>query len=111
VPITYAVLFVTEDCNLRCPYCYVPKSPRRLDPAVGREVVDFMLDAPPKVKSVMVCFFGGEPLLDSGARRELPFYSEWRRSESTGQTRLSRTTNGSLAAHDVLRSSPVLDDQ
>lgn len=102
MPITYAVLFVTEDCNLRCPYCYVPKSPRRLDPAMGREVVDFMLDAPPRAKSVMICFFGGEPLLEFDTIRELIEYGEQRSQEADKRIKFGMTTNGTLLTDEII---------
>ena len=102
MPISYAVLFVTEDCNLRCPYCYVPKSPRRLDPAVGREAVDFMLDAPDRVKSVMICFFGGEPLLEFDTIRELMEYGEQRSQEVDKRIKFGMTTNGTLLTDEVV---------
>lgn len=101
MPITYAVLFLTEDCNLRCPYCYAPKGPRRLDVQVGRDVVDFMLAAPAKVKSVTICLFGGEPLLEFDTVRELVDYGERRSQEAGKRLKFGMTTNGTLISDEV----------
>lgn len=64
---------VTEQCNLRCTYCYEPhKSSRRMSKEVARDAVDFLFDAQ-KVNGyytmdqspgVILEFIGGEPLLE-----------------------------------------------
>lgn len=101
MPIKSAALFLTEDCNLRCRYCYVPKKPRRLAPKVGREAVDFMLAAPPSIKKVSICFFGGEPLLEFETLKALVDYGEQRSKEVDKPISFSMTTNGTLVSDEV----------
>jgi uncharacterized protein len=59
---------VTEDCQLRCKYCYlVGKNPgRRMETAVARQAVDYILRerAHFAEPSVVWEFIGGEPLLE-----------------------------------------------
>ena len=102
MPIQSAALFLTEDCNLRCRYCYVPKKPRRLDLAIGREAIDFMLAAPANVKRVSIYFFGGEPLLEFGSIQALTQYGERRSQEAGKGIHFGVTTNGTLLSDKVL---------
>ena len=57
-----AALFITEQCNLKCPYCYINKSPRAMDPALACRAADFV-DAH-RTGPAGITFFGGEPLLE-----------------------------------------------
>lgn len=64
---------VTEDCNLRCSYCYQPnKTHRVMSKEVARDSVDFILNSE-KINGyysqdsspgVILDFIGGEPLLE-----------------------------------------------
>lgn len=64
---------VTEQCNLRCTYCYQHnKNNKKMDINTAKQAVDFILDAH-KVneyyntnisKGVILDFIGGEPLLE-----------------------------------------------
>lgn len=65
---------VTDECNLRCTYCYqTNKQKRSMSFETAKKFVDFLLDATPEnnsyvnpVKSpaIVVDFIGGEPLLE-----------------------------------------------
>lgn len=62
-------LCVTEDCNLRCSYCYmVGKNHfRRMSWETGKRIVDFILNDPyctGLTDNLMLDFIGGEPLLE-----------------------------------------------
>ena len=95
-------LYLTEACNLQCRYCFLSKQPRRLPVEVGRNVVDFMLAAPPKVKRVSVYFFGGEPLLEFDTLKELTLYGRARAKELGKDLNLGVTTNGTLLTDEVI---------
>lgn len=55
-------IYVTENCNLRCDYCFVDKSKNR---SMSMETLDktirFLLDSN---EDINITFFGGEPLLE-----------------------------------------------
>lgn len=59
---------VTEDCQLRCKYCYLvgKNSARKMDFEVARATVDYLLRerAMFNSKSIIFDFIGGEPLLE-----------------------------------------------
>lgn len=59
---------VTEDCNLRCKYCYIThkSSDKRLDLNTAKKFIDYILNAPIKKQDAVVLdFIGGEPLLET----------------------------------------------
>jgi len=57
---------VTEDCNLRCKYCYmVHKNDfKKMDFETARKSVDYLLSIEPPSKFVIWDFIGGEPTLE-----------------------------------------------
>lgn len=57
-------LTVTEDCNLRCRYCYEPnKTPRYMSQETAREAITHFMETEEEFDSIEFDFFGGEPLL------------------------------------------------
>ena len=65
----YSVTFiVTEDCNLRCKYCYQvhKNNKKRMSFEIAQKAVDYLLDHPDLFNSEAVTweFIGGEPLLE-----------------------------------------------
>jgi uncharacterized protein len=95
---------VTEDCQLRCRYCYLHgKNHRnRMEFDVGRRTIDYLLahrDLFPE-KSIVWEFIGGEPFLEIDLIDELSDYAKKRMYE-TGHPwfdsyRFSFSTNGIL---------------
>ena len=64
-----ATICVTEDCNLRCTYCYMvgKNNVNRMNWETGKQIIDFLLDNPYTSEmsdSIMLDFIGGEPLLE-----------------------------------------------
>lgn len=57
---------VTEECNLRCKYCYMTEknSFNRMSFDVAKKAVDFFLSQPPEEETVIWDFIGGEPTLE-----------------------------------------------
>ncbi len=55
-------LILTEDCNLRCSYCWVPKKPISMSPDIAHQAVDFLLAESGGEEQVSITLFGGEPL-------------------------------------------------
>ncbi len=53
----------TVDCNFRCPYCYQHHLPGGMSKAVQQSILRFIDDHDPKINSLSVAWFGGEPLL------------------------------------------------
>ncbi len=91
------VLLITEECNLRCDYCYIRKQPRTMSEATARRSVEFLFDqAPPPPADLSITFFGGEPLLEP---RLIELVHSWATARAASEGRpvtFSMTTNATL---------------
>ena len=99
---TDLTLVLTERCNLRCSYCYVPKEgdgARTMSEEVALAAVDRFLDRAPAGKELSISFFGGEPFLERGLMERVVDHARARRPE--GLT-FSTPTNGTLLDDDAL---------
>ena len=67
---------VTEECNLRCKYCYMThkNSFRKMSIDVAKKAVDYFLSQPIEWDAVAWEFIGGEPLLEIDLIDELCDY-------------------------------------
>ena len=61
-PLSSVHILLTEDCNLRCAYCFVQHNPNRMDWRTLERALDCLLEhgAP----NLHITWFGGEPLLE-----------------------------------------------
>ena len=107
---TDITLVLTEQCNLRCSYCYVPKEApggRTMTEEVALAAVDRFLDRAPSGKELSISFFGGEPFLARELMERVIDHARKRRPE--GLT-FSAPTNGTLLdkeAMDLVRRSEM----
>lgn len=89
-----AVWSVTDQCNFRCPYCFVHHSPRKSSFEIGDQLCQFLLkDAEEKPA---LWFFGGEPMLE-WKNIILPLLKKYNNEINWGMT-----SNGSLWTEDVV---------
>lgn len=59
------VIFTTTACNARCPYCYEKGIAHyTMSEKTALDCVDFMIEKS-KGKQINICWFGGEPLLNT----------------------------------------------
>lgn len=107
------VLVVTEDCNLRCTYCYYSdaypisrnRTARQLSFETGRKGIDlFFANAAPKVASnpmrkLAINFYGGEPMMAQRTLRELTLYAK---ANAPADLVLAVTTNGTMLQGDIV---------
>lgn len=61
-----AWLHLTNSCNLRCPYCYVNKSPRQMDEAVALRAIERLVQMAGDhgYRRLRLKYGGGEPTLN-----------------------------------------------
>lgn len=93
-PITRAIVLVTNQCNLACPYCFESCSSQRMSLDVAKDVLDFL-----HKESDMAgfTFFGGEPCLEwDNVIFPMVEYSK----SLDKRTRFSMTTNATLLSSD-----------
>jgi uncharacterized protein len=56
-------LVTSLGCNFDCPYCFEAKHPSLMDDEVERAILRLLRDRAPGLRSMSVCWFGGEPLV------------------------------------------------
>lgn len=105
--ITY-FLFPTNDCNLRCKYCYATKSPPKMDEEMRQQTLRFMFDIEEKRipnRNISVQFFGGEPTLMWDWMTKFIDDGDKLAKELLGgrKVRWGMTTNGTLLNEERLK--------
>ncbi len=66
-------LFITEQCNMNCDYCFHPKGEAVLSVEQGKKILARMKEISPA--GLQITFFGGEPLLYPETVLELALYA------------------------------------
>ncbi len=99
-PISHVVLFVTQQCNMRCTYCYGNGgsygSGGVMTSLTARKAVDWFIEQSRQLKKLHLGFFGGEPLLNFHLIREVIHYANERGQECNKQFAFGIATNGLL---------------
>ncbi|MBF0408913.1 MAG: SPASM domain-containing protein [Candidatus Riflebacteria bacterium] len=94
-------LFVTQECNQKCIYCYGGESGSfgsggRLSQDTAFRAVDWLMLQSKSEKKVGIVFFGGEPFLEFPLMKSIVPYARKRGEEFGKEIDFSITTNGSL---------------
>lgn len=95
-------VFVTEECNLRCSYCFIEKEPREMSWETAKASVDFLIKNSGDNKEVTVCYFGGEPMLKWDLIKKTTLYAEQEAGKLGKVARFSITTNGCVLPDDFI---------
>lgn len=93
-------LFMTDDCNFDCHYCYQKKGNTTIDTGTIRKAIDFFF--PFLQQDCYFNFYGGEPLL---AWDKIIFaldYLQFLNRRKVKNIIFSMTTNGSMLSNDIL---------
>lgn len=93
---------LTLQCNLACPYCYMPSSTSVISDAVAEKAVEYIYRQAPPGETIEVGLFGGEPLL---VFERVRFITELIESnpDFSGEVRISVVTNGTILSEEILR--------
>ncbi|MGE5328324.1 MAG: radical SAM protein [Deltaproteobacteria bacterium] len=98
---TACYLFLTDDCNMRCSYCF--ESTNRCNNSymsleTAKKSVDFLIDNAIKhnIKLITLTFFGGEPLLNLDVMTKIFPYAVAKGNEYNIQVRFAIITNGTI---------------
>lgn len=98
---TSAYLLLTENCNLRCTYCF-EKDTRCVTKYMSKEtafkIIDFLFQQAidNDVDDIKVTFFGGEPMLCPELMTDIINYAETRSKVNGKGTHYNVITNGTL---------------
>ncbi len=99
-PIRNIALFITQNCNLRCTYCYGDGggygSSGHMALGTARRAVEWLIEHSGAVKKLGISFFGGEPFLNFPLMKEVVAYAKKRGEEAGKEFEFGVTTNASL---------------
>jgi len=99
-----ALLHLTHDCNLRCPYCFTGKKfDREMTIDTAKKTAEFIVDyAKEHGQRAVFSFFGGEPMMAWPVMKDFVLYAE-KVAADAGVTALFRmNTNGMLIKEEHL---------
>ena len=103
---------VTEDCNLRCKYCYITHKAanKRMNLETAKQFIDYILsDDFKRSPAIILEFVGGEPLIEVELIDQICDYFKVRAYECRDKTdwywqyRISICTNGVNYSSDVVQ--------
>ncbi len=105
-----AWLHLTDRCNLRCDYCYLPHKREDISPATGRAAVDatFRSAAANGLREVKLKYAGGEPLLRFPFLVDLHRYAQARADEAGIALQGVVLSNGTLLTADIAETMHAL---
>ena len=100
-----ALLHLTHDCNLRCPYCFTGKKfDREMTPDTAKRTAEFVVDyAKQHGQRAVFSFFGGEPMMAWDRLREVVLHAEGLAREQGVVALFRMNTNGMLIKEEHLR--------
>lgn len=101
-------LHAAHDCNLRCRYCFASQGDYHdrdrslMSPAVGKAALDWLVRKSGGRHSLEVDFFGGEPLMNFDAVREIVAYGRSLEAAHHKRFKFTLTTNALGLTDEVI---------
>lgn len=96
-PLGFMELILTENCNLRCSYCWEKdKTPQNMPEQTAIAAIDFLFEQAGTLDKLDLLLFGGEPLLRFDLIRRVHAYATERARATKKTIAWSMTTNGTL---------------
>ncbi len=89
-------LSLTQQCNLRCSYCYIQKHSAVMSAGVAKKIIDEIFRFSPPEEDIDIGFFGGEPLLEFELIKQIVSYVEEHSAYSRDRVELTLVTNGTI---------------
>ncbi len=104
-PVETLMFYVTEACNMRCTYCCIPKSPKKMSLETAYKTIDWYLSYPISgdLRNLHICFFGGEPFLEPEIIEKTMIYGKKRARRKAKKMHFSAVTNATVATETVLK--------
>ena len=106
VPVSSIALFVTQECNMDCIYCYGDGgnygSSGNMTSDTAKKAIDWLIEQSGKVKKLGISFFGGEPLMNFPLMKEVVEYAKKMAKKKEKEFTFGITTNLSLLDEEKL---------
>jgi radical SAM protein with 4Fe4S-binding SPASM domain len=93
-------LYLTEECNLDCVYCFQKRQAQCLEFSVIQEALDFFQDS--IAENSYITFYGGEPLLAFETIAQTVGFIETHKTLNAKKLRYSISVNGTLLSKEIL---------
>ncbi len=97
--ITEIRLNLTEQCNLRCDYCYLDFKNKRMQSSIWRNIIDFFIEQDWDTK--IISFLWGEPLLEFDLLRDFVVYAREKWLLFSKKITFKIATNGILLTDEI----------
>jgi uncharacterized protein len=99
-----AWLHLTDRCNLRCSYCYLPHKNTDMSETIGKAAIDAVLRSAiiHNYKKIKLKYAGGEPLLRFDLIRTLHQYALQQAEDKQIEIEGAILTNGTLLSKDKI---------
>lgn len=106
-------LNIAHDCNLRCKYCFASEGKYNgkrelMSSETGKRAIDFVIENSGPRHNIEVDLFGGEPLMNFDAVKEIVKYARGREKECNKNIRFTITTNATLLNDEIMK---FIDDE
>lgn len=100
-------LNVAHVCNMKCTYCFAGQGafggkPSLMTADIGKKALDFLVLKSGKARNLEVDFFGGEPLLNFAAVKEIVAYGRGLEKTAGKKFNFTLTTNALLLDEETL---------
>lgn len=106
-PIKAMCLLISQDCNLRCKYCFAStgdygEGRKLMTFETGKKAIDFLINNSGDRVNLELDFFGGEPLMNFDVVKQIVKYARSKEKEYNKNFRFTITTNGMLLTDDKI---------
>lgn len=94
-------IWVTNNCNFRCRYCYVPQYMKNMEQDTADKVIDFIKEMAQldEDKEIIINFHGGEPLLNFDLIQQI--MGRCKKIFERKNLLFGITTNGSMLTKEI----------
>jgi len=101
-------LHISHDCNLRCKYCFAATGNfggQRLlmNAEIGKKAIDLLISQSGNRKNLEIDFFGGEPLMNFEAVKEIISYALSQENLKSKKFKFTITTNALLLKDEQIK--------
>lgn len=101
---TALTLMISQQCNLRCKYCYGEDGEYSnkgvMDFSIAKKAINYFVNQAPSNR-LNICFFGGEPLLNFNLIKEVVTYVKEIEKKTDKKFTFSMTTNATLMNEEI----------